>query len=49
MALTDSSTRIRSGEELDASRSDPYIKPHLPGLAGQPTISQFPGGAYNLT
>ncbi|MGP5427668.1 hypothetical protein, partial [Pseudomonas helleri] len=26
MTLTDSSTRIRSGEELDASQIDPYLK-----------------------
>ena len=49
MALTDSSTRIRSGEELDASQIDPYLKAHIPGLSGQPAISQFPGGASNLT
>ena len=49
MALTDSSTHIRSGEELDASRIDPYLKAHIPGLEGQPMISQFPGGASNLT
>ena len=49
MALTDSSTRVRSGEELDASRIDPYLKAHIPGLVGQPAISQFPGGASNLT
>ena len=49
MTLTDSSTRIRSGEELDASQIDSYLKAHIPGLSGQPTISQFPGGASNLT
>ena len=49
MALTDSSTRIRPGEELDASRIDPYLKAHIPGLVGAPAISQFPGGASNLT
>ena len=49
MALTDSSTCIRSGEELDASRIDPYLKAHIPGLVGQPAISQFPDGASNLT
>jgi aminoglycoside phosphotransferase (APT) family kinase protein len=49
MALTDQSTGIRSGEELDASLIDPYLKAHIPGLAGQPVISQFPGGASNLT
>ena len=49
MALTDQSTRIRSGEELDASLIDPYLKAHIPGLSGLPVISQFPGGASNLT
>ena len=49
MTLTDSPTRIRSGEELDASQIDPYLKAHIPGLSGQPAISQFPGGASNLT
>ena len=49
MALTDSSTHIRSGEELDASLIDPYLKSHISGLTGQPVISQFPGGASNLT
>ena len=49
MALTDSSTRIRTGEELDASRIDPYLKANIPGLVGEPAISQFPGGASNLT
>ena len=49
MALTDQSTRIRSGEELDASLIDPYLKAHIPGLSGLPKVSQFPGGASNLT
>jgi len=49
MALTDSSTRIRPGEELDVSQIDPYLKAHIAGLSGLPTISQFPGGASNLT
>jgi aminoglycoside phosphotransferase (APT) family kinase protein len=49
MALTDQSTRIRTGEELDASLIDPYLKAHIPGLSGLPQISQFPGGASNLT
>ena len=49
MTLTDSSTRIRSGEELNANQIDPYLKAHVPGLSGQPVISQFPGGASNLT
>ncbi|UVJ45853.1 phosphotransferase family protein [Pseudomonas sp. LS1212] len=49
MSLTDQSTRIRAGEELDASLIDPYLKAHIPGLEGTPVISQFPGGASNLT
>jgi len=49
MALNDQSTQIRPGEELDVSLIDPYLKAHIPGLNGTPTISQFPGGASNLT
>ena len=49
MALTDQSTQTRSGEELDTALIDPYIKAHISGLSGTPVISQFPGGASNLT
>ncbi|MFB4390469.1 MULTISPECIES: phosphotransferase family protein [unclassified Pseudomonas] len=49
MTLTDQSTQVRPGEELDAAVIDPYLKAHIPGLAGTPTVSQFPGGASNLT
>ncbi|WP_338513136.1 phosphotransferase family protein [Pseudomonas poae] len=49
MALNDQSTTIRPGEELDASLIDPYLKAHIPGLSGAVSISQFPGGASNLT
>ncbi len=49
MALTDQSTEIRPGEELDVSLIDPYLKAHFPELEGTPSISQFPGGASNLT
>lgn len=49
MALNDQSTQIRPGEELDASLIDPYLKAHIPGLSGTVKISQFPGGASNLT
>jgi aminoglycoside phosphotransferase (APT) family kinase protein len=49
MALTDQSTAIRTGEELDAGIIDAYLKAHIDGLSGTPIISQFPGGASNLT
>ena len=49
MPLTDQSTQVRSGEELDAALIDPYLKAHIPGLSASAQISQFPGGASNLT
>lgn len=49
MALTDQSTPIRAGEELDIGIIDAYLKAHIDGLSGAPSISQFPGGASNLT
>ncbi|SDI23967.1 Predicted kinase, aminoglycoside phosphotransferase (APT) family [Pseudomonas flavescens] len=49
MTLTDRSAAIRQGEELDARAVDAYLKAHLGGLSGEPRISQFPGGASNLT
>ncbi len=52
MALTDQSTDIRAGEELDAALIDPYLKASIASLNGVmelPRISQFPGGASNLT
>ncbi|MGP0173090.1 phosphotransferase family protein [Pseudomonas sp. NCHU5208] len=49
MALTDQSTDIRSGEELDSAAIDAYLKAQIPGLSGEARISQFPGGASNLT
>ncbi|MDP3848099.1 MAG: phosphotransferase family protein [Pseudomonas sp.] len=49
MALTDQSTPIRAGEELDVGIIDAYLKAHIDGLSGTPVISQFPGGASNLT
>jgi len=49
MVLNDPSIQVRSGEELDTALIDPYLKSHIPGLSGTPEISQFPGGASNLT
>ncbi|MBF8659506.1 phosphotransferase family protein [Pseudomonas putida] len=49
MTLTDESTQVRSGEELDLAAIDRYLKAHIDGLTGTPAVSQFPGGASNLT
>lgn len=49
MSLIDEAGRVRTGEELDAARVDAYLKTQLPELAGSLQITQFPGGASNLT
>ena len=49
MTLTDRPGAIRQGEELDAHAIDTYLKAHISDLRGEPQISQFPGGASNLT
>lgn len=49
MTTVDQAKAIREGEELDLSRVDSYLKSVMPELTGRPDISQFPGGASNLT
>jgi aminoglycoside phosphotransferase (APT) family kinase protein len=49
MTLIDQAIAIREGEELDVAAVDRYMKQALPELAGAPSISQYPGGASNLT
>jgi aminoglycoside phosphotransferase (APT) family kinase protein len=40
---------VRDGEELDWGALDRHLKTVLPGLEGNPEVSQFQGGASNLT
>lgn len=40
---------VRAGEELDWQRLDSHLKSVLTHLEGEPQISQFTGGASNLT
>jgi aminoglycoside phosphotransferase (APT) family kinase protein len=40
---------VRDEDRLDAQKIDAFLKQHVPGLTGAPTIRQFPGGASNLT
>ncbi|MDJ0655991.1 MAG: phosphotransferase family protein [Xanthomonadales bacterium] len=40
---------VRSDEALDWQRLDRYLKQAIPGLDGQPQISQYPSGRSNLT
>lgn len=42
-------TAVRPGEELDWLALDRCLKKALPGLAGEPIVSQFAGGNSNLT
>ena len=49
MSLIDESGPIRHGEELDIPTVDAFLKRLDPSLLGVPAISQFPGGASNLT
>jgi aminoglycoside phosphotransferase (APT) family kinase protein len=40
---------VRSGEELETARLEPYLRDHLPGFAGQLRVEQFLHGYSNLT
>ncbi|MGH8157840.1 MAG: phosphotransferase family protein [Rhodanobacter sp.] len=40
---------VRDEDALDLQRVDAFLKKHIAGLAGTPTVAQFPGGASNLT
>ena len=49
MDFVDKPKAIRSGEELDISRVEEYLKDSIPGLSGPCEVSQFPSGHSNLT
>ncbi|HXN73987.1 MAG TPA: phosphotransferase family protein [Candidatus Acidoferrales bacterium] len=40
---------IRSGEELDVARLEPFLRSHFPGETGALEVRQFPSGHSNLT
>lgn len=40
---------VREGEQLDWKRLDAHLRSVLPGLAGVPRVTQYRGGASNLT
>jgi len=49
MELLDKAGAVRRGEELDAGAVDAFLKRVDGTLAGVPEVSQFAGGASNLT
>ncbi|HEY0660458.1 MAG TPA: phosphotransferase family protein [Lysobacter sp.] len=48
-SVVDRAGAVRSGEELDLARLDPWLKQQLPGLVGTPKVTQYAGGASNWT
>jgi aminoglycoside phosphotransferase (APT) family kinase protein len=47
--LLDKAQQVREGEALDVDAVDAWLKKQVPALEGRPTVTQFPGGASNLT
>lgn len=45
----DQASEVRSGEELDLAKIDPFLRDSIPHLKGEMTVRQFPGGHSNLT
>jgi len=45
----DKATQVRSGEELDPSVIDAWLKSQIGDLSGSPEITQYSGGASNWT
>lgn len=49
MDITDRSTRVRPGEEIDMKAVEEFLRENIPGQIGGLTIEQFPSGFSNLT
>jgi aminoglycoside phosphotransferase (APT) family kinase protein len=47
--LLDHPATIRSGEELDLAKLEPYLRRHFPDETGVLEVRQFPSGHSNLT
>ena len=49
MSLEDQAGSIRQGEELDNAAVKQFLAKHVDQADGELDITQFPGGASNLT
>ncbi len=49
MSVVDTAGAVRNGEELDVTAIDGFLKNRVRGLEGNLDVTQFPGGASNLT
>ena len=47
--LIDAPGAVRSEDALDVAAVDRFLKERVAGLAGEPQVAQYPGGASNLT
>ncbi|UOB75566.1 phosphotransferase family protein [Pseudoalteromonas sp. APM04] len=47
--LLDQAKNVRQGEELDTQKVDAWLKQHLSQLTGEPSVTQYAGGASNWT
>jgi aminoglycoside phosphotransferase (APT) family kinase protein len=47
--IRDHPTSVRTGEELDLSRLEPFLRGHFPDDTGTLSVAQFPSGHSNLT
>lgn len=45
----DTAGSVRPGEELDLARLNPWVLEQIPGLSGEPKVTQYSGGASNWT
>ena len=48
-SVQDQGGSVRVGEELNVSAVDAWMHSQVPGLQGQPEVTQFSGGASNWT
>jgi len=47
--LLDQPASVRTGEELDLAKLEPYLRTQFPGESGELQVRQFPSGHSNLT
>jgi aminoglycoside phosphotransferase (APT) family kinase protein len=47
--VIDQAGQVRKGEELNLKALVPWLESHIPSLKGEPTVTQYSGGASNWT
>lgn len=47
--MLDTGRAVRTGEELDVTKIDAWLRERVPGLEGAPQVTQYSGGASNWT